>query len=255
MNLKWKGCAPRNFRTGRPAGIEIEAVVIHLIDGSLAGADATFLDNTLANPRSAHYAVGRSGVVHHYVKEEDAAYHAGVLKDPTWTSLKKDANGRYINPNYYTIGIEHEGRPNDDWTDEMYASSAELLRRMAASYPGLQPLSRSNVVMHREIRADTSCPGFKADLDRLIREAVAVAAPPAGENPAVITTITAVNLRANRPAVSAPVVRVIPAQTLVHVVGSVTGDSVLDHRNKPVCKWFQTLDGEYIWAGATDNPD
>jgi hypothetical protein len=82
-----------------------------------------------------------------------------------------------------------------------------------------------------------------------------VAAPPAGENPAVITTITAVNLRANRPAVSAPVVRVIPAQTLVHVVGSVTGDSVLDRRNKPVCKWFQTLDGEYIWAGATDNPD
>lgn len=255
MNIKWKGCAPRNFRTGRPGEMEIEAVVIHLIDGSLAGADATFPDNTLANPRSAHYAVGRSGVVHHYLQEEDTAYHAGVLKDPTWAALKKDANGRYINPNYYTIGIEHEGRPNDDWTVEMYASTAALLRRMADSHPKLKPLSRSNVIMHREIRADTSCPGFKADLDRLIREAVGSPTPPVEEEPAVITTLTPVNLRASRPAVSAPLVRVIPAQTLVHVIGSVTGDSVLDRRNKAVSKWFQTLDGEYIWAGATDNPD
>ena len=31
---KWIGCAPNNFRQGRPAHVEVEAVVIHIIDGS-----------------------------------------------------------------------------------------------------------------------------------------------------------------------------------------------------------------------------
>ena len=53
--IKWIGCAPNNFREGRAAGMDVSAVVIHIIDGSRVGADATFLNNELDDPRSAHY--------------------------------------------------------------------------------------------------------------------------------------------------------------------------------------------------------
>ena len=253
MNIKFVGCAPKNFLAGRPAGLEIDAVVIHLIDGSQAGADATFLDNTLQNPRSAHYSVGKDGAVHQYVEERDTAFHCGRILNPTWAGLKKNAVGGHVNPNFYTIAIEHAGRPNDDWTDEMYAASGELLGGMCQKYPKLKTLTRSNLVMHREIRADKSCPGFKADLDRLIRAARGVAAPPTDE-PDVVTTVKAVNLRSGRPSMTAPVIRTIPAGTLMHVVGSTEGDAVPDANNRVIRKWFQTLDGDFFWAGATDKP-
>ncbi|MBV8845692.1 MAG: N-acetylmuramoyl-L-alanine amidase [Bryobacterales bacterium] len=171
--IKWIGCAPKNFRQGRPAGEEISTVVIHIIDGSQIGADATFLNNELAAARSAHYSVGRDGTVHQYVKESDTAYHAGVIANPTWTGMKKTPSGDFVNPNFYSIGIEHEGHPEDDWTDAMYASSAWLLRSISARYPSLKNLTRDNVIMHRQIDGDKSCPGFKVDLDRLIAEASA----------------------------------------------------------------------------------
>lgn len=171
--IKWIGCAPNNFREGRPTGEEVTAVVIHIIDGSQIGADATFLNNALDAVRSAHYSVGHDGGVHQYVKESDTAYHAGVIANPTWKEMKKSVWGSFVNPNFYTIGIEHEGHPEDDWTDAMYASSAALLRGMSSRYPALKTLTRENVVMHREIDADKSCPGFKVDLDRLIAEASA----------------------------------------------------------------------------------
>jgi N-acetylmuramoyl-L-alanine amidase len=174
QDIKWIGCAPRNFRHGRPLPMDIAAVVIHVIDGSQVGADATFLNNTLAAPRSAHYSVGRDGSVHQYVQESDTAYHAGVIVQPTWTGMRKTASGGYVNPNSYTIGIEHEGHALDDWPDAMYASSAALLRAMSAKYPALKTLTRQNVVMHREICAAKSCPGSKADLDRLIQAAALI---------------------------------------------------------------------------------
>jgi N-acetyl-anhydromuramyl-L-alanine amidase AmpD len=107
------------------------------------------------------------------VKESDTAFHAGVIVRPVWNGLRKTPSGVFVNPNSYTIGIEHEGKPYDDWTDAMYASSAALLRSISARYPALRTLNRNNVIMHREIRADKTWPGFKIDMDRLIKEASA----------------------------------------------------------------------------------
>lgn len=172
-DIKWIGCAPNNFREGRPAEIDISAVVIHIADGTRVGTDATFLNDELDAPRSAHYLVGCDGAVHQYVQESDTAFHCGVIVNPVWKGLKKSAAGGFLNPNSYTIGIEHEGRPEDDWTDPMYASTAAMLKAISSRYPALRTLTRDNVIMHREIRADKTCPGFKVDMDRLIRQASA----------------------------------------------------------------------------------
>ena len=160
MTPRWKGA--RHFTAGR-GGYRPTAVVIHIAEGTAASVDSWFQD-----PRSnvsAHYLVTKTGALHQYVKEEDTAYHAGRVLRPTWAGLVKDA-GKTVNPNKYTIGVEHEGDGNDPWTDLMYERSARLLAEIHARWS--IPLDRAFVVGHREIYAEKSCPGGAVDLDRLI---------------------------------------------------------------------------------------
>src|SRR5690242_841723 len=126
----WIGCAAANFRKNRfivPLGTASEAVkftpeaiVIHVMDGTERGTDAWFGD--ASSHVSAHYGVSKAGEVHQYVSEQDVAYHAGVVNSPSWPLLKAG-----VSPNLYTIGIEHEGTADSEWTDEQYAASAQLI--------------------------------------------------------------------------------------------------------------------------------
>jgi N-acetyl-anhydromuramyl-L-alanine amidase AmpD len=191
--------------------------------------------------RSAHYSVSRTGEIHQYVDETDTAFHCGVLHQPTWSGLKRGPDGRFINPNYYTIGVEHEGRPDDPWPDAMYAASAALLADISRRHPALNPLTRRNVVMHREIRANKSCPGHKADLSRLILEAGGSVV----EDPLLLRARSAVNVRKGQPSTSAPIVRVIPAGEFLTVRAKVTGEPV-----NGISVWYQNVDDDYIWGGA-----
>jgi len=162
MASQWIGCAADNFRKGRHGHLP-KAIVIHIIVGSLEAANLTFKD-----PRSsvsAHYGVGKTGDIHQFVDEADTAFHAGIVVRPTWKLIDPQ-----VNPNYYTIGIEHEGQAQDIWPDEQYATSAGLVKEIAARWK--IPLDRDHVIMHREIRASKTCPGA-ADIDRLLREAAA----------------------------------------------------------------------------------
>ena len=162
MPREWIGCATQNFHKGRHGFIP-KAIVIHIVVGSLESAGLTFGD-----PRSsvsAHYGVGKSGRVHQFVQEADTAYHAGIVVRPSWRLLEPG-----INPNFYTIGIEHEGQPQDLWPDEQYCASAALVREIAERWK--IPLDRDHIIMHREIRASKSCPG-SVEMNRLIQEAAA----------------------------------------------------------------------------------
>src|SRR5881275_244407 len=103
--------ATTNFVPGRK-GYSPIAIVVHIMEGTLSGTDSWF-----ANPVSqvsAHYGLGKSGEVHQYVKETDTAWHAGRVNAPSWKLIKASGN-KYINPNYYTIGIEHEGNEDTEW--------------------------------------------------------------------------------------------------------------------------------------------
>ncbi len=248
MNIRFLGCAPRNFRAGR-SNHRVEAVVIHLIDGSQAGCDATFLDNNLSEPRSAHYSISKAGAIHQYVLEEDTAFHAGRVLNPTWPALKLGPGGAPVNPNLYTIGIEHEGRPLDDWSDAMYMASAALLRAISQRHPPLAGLSEQTIALHRQIYAQKSCPGFKFSLQRLLAEANQ-SQPELLSGPTAVKIVTPVNLRLGRPTTKAPVVRVIAKDSLVNAVGHVTGEDIQGNN-----RWYRTLEDNFFWAGATDDPD
>jgi len=243
MEKKWVGCAPENFRKGRPQGHVPLAIVIHIMEGSLQGTDAWF-----RNPKaavSAHYGVGKTGTIHQYVEESDTAFHAGKAADPK-AQLVKDRPG--VNPNYYTVGIEHEGFADTDWTDAMYAASSTLIRDIADRWA--IPLERACVLAHREIRATKTCPGFKVDIGRLIAGARALPSTILDKTFRLKTTSRA-NLRKAAPSTSAPVLRVIPANAELETSGFTgTGEKV----NGNPC-WYRDQEGNYLWAGATDQPN
>ena len=99
-----------------PRTKEVSAVVIHYTEGSYAGTISWF-KNCDAQV-SAHYVIRSvDGQVTQMVLEKDKAWHA------------RTANG-------YTIGIEHEAYGNvwEYFTEEMYQSSANLVRSICSRY-------------------------------------------------------------------------------------------------------------------------
>lgn len=146
---------------GSRHGYRPEAIVIHVMEGTLHGTDEFFQQPGREEETSAHFGIGKTGEIHQYVDEEDAAFHAGRVSAPTWPLLKP----RNINPNWYTIGIEHEGTATSFWPDAMYEASAELCAQICRRW-GI-PADRLHFVKHHEIYAPKSCPGV-GNVDHLV---------------------------------------------------------------------------------------
>jgi len=238
MQRDWIGCAADNFRKGRH-GFEPRAIVIHIIVGSLESAGLTFRDPRSAV--SAHYGVGKSGRVHQFVEEADTAFHAGTVVEATWRLI--DPN---VNPNLYTVGIEHEGQPQDIWPDEQYRASAALVREVAGRWKIV--LDRDHIIMHREIRASKTCPG-SVDMARLIREAACSPVPLV--NSRQVRAAMKVNVRRGRPATSAAIARIVQLGSEIETAGfTAAGEPVNGNPG-----WYETPAQDYVWAGATDRPN
>lgn len=241
MQPTWIGCPSSNFRQGRPVGFRPEAIVVHIMDGSFAAGESVFSDPS--TQKSAHYGISKEGMVHQYVDEHDTAFHAGVVVNPTWSLLKPG-----INPNFYTIGIEHEGRPDDVWPEAQMAASAELIGRVASLW-GIE-LDETHVIRHHEIRASKTCPGnWMASTQPLLD---LVSTTPPKPQPLAITTVRTlkdVNVRLQAPTTNAQIVRVISMYTDIPVTGFVVGERVRGN-----AYWYADIQGNYFWAGATDFP-
>jgi len=152
-----------NFYAGRKI-YKPEAIVIHIMLGTLYGTDSWF--QSPVSKSSAHYGIGKTGEVHQYVDEKDTAYHAGRVNSPMWSLIKQTENGLYISPDFYTIGIEHEGDINSYWTDEMYNSSSSLICEISLRWN--IPIDRKHVIGHHEIYSLKKCPGNVVDIEELI---------------------------------------------------------------------------------------
>ncbi len=159
-----------NFWQGRK-GYKPEAIVIHIMDGTLAGTDSWFAN--AQSQVSAHYGIGKNGEVHQYVKEEDTAWHAGRIDTPSWKLIKAST----INPNLYTIGIEHEGKPDDVWTNAMKQASAQLIKQICDQWQ--IPIDRDHIIGHYQIFSKKpNCPATdKKIIDELISLAKGTAQP------------------------------------------------------------------------------
>jgi N-acetylmuramoyl-L-alanine amidase len=191
MTIIQKPCASGNWRKGR-VGSAIQGIVIHVMDGYLAGTDAMFNQQPAAragkqkgHPSSAHYGISQAGEIHQYVKDEDTAYHAGNVKNPVWPLILPGGKYHGQNPNAFSIGIEHEGSADAafaaklklafEWPAAMMQASAELIASLCAKHN--IRIARSNIAGHHEIYKPKPCPGDLAIVDKLV--AMAAEIPPA----------------------------------------------------------------------------
>ena len=243
MGKIFVGCAPGNFRSGRPAGLKPEAIVIHIGEGSIRAIDGWFNDARASV--SAHYCVTKAGEVHQYVQEIDTAFHAGIVDRPSWPLIKTGSTpGSFINPNFYTIGIEHEGFADDVWPEAQIATSAALVGEIAGRWQ--ITLDEDHVIRHHQIRFSKSCPGNFIQIAEILKRISTNGGGPAPFT--MVKTVVNLKLRAGAPSLAAAVARVIPAQTAMTAAGVVTGDAVNGNN-----KWYADGNGNFFWAGGTDH--
>ena len=100
--------------------------------------------------------------------EEDAAWGNGQVRRPTWPLLIEG-----VNPNLYTISIEHEGYTGEPWTEDMFQADLWLLRRIAQRWN--IPFDRDHIIGHYRIDSvnRARCPGTGLPWDRLFAELAA----------------------------------------------------------------------------------
>ena len=167
-NMPLKIVQKRTSHKASRRGLAPLAIVIHIAEGSISSVDGWFASP--ASKVSAHYCVRKDGVIHQYVDEAMAAFHAGTRYAPVARIIRQ--NGA-TNPNFYTIGIEHEGKATDEWTAAMFEASAELIADIALRHN--IPIDADHIIPHRAIRQNKVCPGYKVDLKALIATAQAKA--------------------------------------------------------------------------------
>lgn len=150
-----------NFTVGRGAQ-KPELIVLHIMAGTLIGTDDWF--SQPVSQVSAHYGIGHAGEIHQYVQEKDTAWHAGSVSSPSFKLYKQG-----VNPNSYTIGIEHEG--NDlsvDGTPTQKAASATLIKDICTRLN--IPIDRDHIIGHYQVYAlKPNCPATnKAVIDEIV---------------------------------------------------------------------------------------
>lgn len=149
---EWVAASSANWRRAdRPDDYTVDRVIIHVVQGSYRTALKVFKDP--AHQAATHYVVRKDGHVAQMIRELDVAYQAG--------------NRAY---NERGVGIEHEGfvdRP-EDFTDEMYESSARLTAGICERYA--IPVDRKHIIGHVEVPGtDHTDPGPHWDWDRYMK--------------------------------------------------------------------------------------
>jgi len=166
MRIQWIGTPNFGYPDGSPGrnGYRPIAIVMHIAEGSLAACDHWFNSPNNQNS-SSHYCVGKRGEIHQYVKEDDAAWCNGPVNRPTWPFLIPG-----VNPNLYTISIEHEGYSGQPWTEEMFQADIWLIRQIAQRWQ--IPFDPDHIIGHYRIDSvnRARCPGTGLPWDRLFAE-------------------------------------------------------------------------------------
>lgn len=150
-----------------------EALVIHIMDGTLAGCDSWFLDNP--SRVSAHLGMNKDGVTHQYVSFDRAAHANGAVESDGF-NLKLYRENANVNPNLWAVSLELEGVGPAEPTPAQFEKTAqigawlfkEVFFRGGASDVAID---RDHVLKHSDITPlnRRNCPGWSEyTMSRLI---------------------------------------------------------------------------------------
>ncbi len=140
------------IRTRKP-GVKVDRIVIHTMQGSLAGTIAWFAKAGRAVPTAAHYCIGHDGEIVQMVPDDKKALHAGSKTEPNW--------------NDRSLGIEHAGWVDDGTppTDAQLLASAKVVAVLCRTFS--IPVDRQHIIGHSEVPGATHTdPGNEWPWDR-----------------------------------------------------------------------------------------
>lgn len=162
-NITWAGNKETN-KSSRGNYVP-DVIVNHISEGSAESCISWF---TTPNNResSAHFLVSKSGEVFQFVEIEDKAWANGVVKKPHPDSILNKRFG--VNPNWYTVSIEHEGvfaETKGELTKAQLEATI-LLHKYIIEYIRNKwkidmPISNKHIIGHNVIDSVTrgDCPG------------------------------------------------------------------------------------------------
>jgi len=154
----------------------VKAVVLHIAEGSYEAA-ISWLESS-KSAASAHFVIAKDGRVAQLVSIDDTAWGNGLSykngiwltpndpgqpANPTWTGLMAG-----INPNHYTISVEHEGYDKEKWTPAMYDANLKLLRWIRGEV-NMNYVLHDSLIGHYELDSATRkyCPGPNVEWQRM----------------------------------------------------------------------------------------
>ncbi|SMG58180.1 N-acetylmuramoyl-L-alanine amidase [Paenibacillus aquistagni] len=147
-------------------------IVNHISAGSMGSMDNWFTSPS-NDVSSAHFGVAKDGRIHQYVDIRRMAWANGLTATGTTQAPAKVVRDRSgINPNKYTISIEHEG-VDGDLTEPQFSASVWLHRYIQQEVERIWgktfELDNYNVIGHCHIDPirKASCPGRKFPWGRL----------------------------------------------------------------------------------------
>ncbi len=178
------------------------ALVMHIAaDNSRKGGD-DYLGGTPT--KSAHWFVNKDGSVKQYVSVNNSAWANGasMRADGKWTDpsghvIKPKWSGLRpgVNPNWYTVSMEHQGNPSDPWTAPMFATTVALMKWLAPIKGVAWWIPGQNLIGHCDISPIDRpfCPGPHCNYQALAlvanaKRMVAITDAPIYETPAVNPT-------------------------------------------------------------------
>lgn len=153
-----------NYSVGRSQSPD--CIVIHIAEASKQGVINAFKDP--AYQKSSHFLVNKDGTITQFVGTANVAFGNGIVDHPVSELLLQRPG---INPNQWTISIEHEGFAAEDFTEAQYATTTKLVKYLHDKWN--IPLDSTHVIRHREINGGKTCPGV-VNVERIIRQARAV---------------------------------------------------------------------------------
>ncbi|MBC2723321.1 N-acetylmuramoyl-L-alanine amidase [Desulfosporosinus sp.] len=158
-SIKWIG-SPNHSAASKK--LKTIAIVDHIMQGSLAGTDSWFKNP--ASKASSHFGVGKNGDIHQYVGLDYPAWANGAVNKPDWPLYTG------VNPNYYTVSIEHEGYTGDVMPEAQYQATLAL-HRWLIELLGI-PVTRDTIIGHYRIDSvnKANCPGSGFPWERLFRD-------------------------------------------------------------------------------------
>lgn len=141
------------------------AVINHIMQGYQSTMVRWAQERPYRTAKSAHFTIGRDGRIVQHAPLNVPTWASGNVAEPTWRLMKYDG-GEPVNPNWYTVNIEHEGFSVDPvsyeydylydegvWPEAMVRSSVEVNAFVCGEY-GILP-SVDTIIGHYQTNTIT----------------------------------------------------------------------------------------------------